>query len=190
MESLNFDRVLVPDIRSFLDRELGPLRPVGRGRLAGRCPFHISKSGLSFTVDPARGLWYCFGCQCGGDLIKFVMRRDGCTFKAACQTLGCWRGNTTAEDRTAVVRRSQELAWNRARAAEQQEAARRERLRLRDELHCTAKLYYHLESLLHELGPTSEAEPIWGALPPTLDNLRLEESTYCKAAGSENPFDF
>jgi hypothetical protein len=187
MSSSNFDRVLVPDIRSFLDRELGPLRPAGRGRLACRCPFHNSKSGRSFTVDPERGLWYCFGCQCGGDLIKFVMRRDGCSFKAACQTLGCWRGNATSEERTAIVRRSQELAWNRARAAEQQEAERRARLRARDELHCTARIYYELNSLLDELGPTPKAEPVWGALTSTLDCLRLEESAYCAAAKIEDP---
>ncbi len=40
-------------------------------RLAGRCPFHTEKT-ASFYVDDNKGLFYCFGCKKGGDLLKFA----------------------------------------------------------------------------------------------------------------------
>jgi DNA primase len=48
-----------------------PLKPAGR-RLKGLCPFHHEKT-PSFSVDPQMQLFYCFGCQAGGDAFKFVM---------------------------------------------------------------------------------------------------------------------
>ena len=38
----------------------------------GLCPFHQEKT-PSFSVDPQKGFWYCFGCGRGGDVIDFVM---------------------------------------------------------------------------------------------------------------------
>ncbi len=61
------------------------LRRQGR-RLAGLCPFHSERT-PSFSVDPERGLFYCFGCQAGGDVFAFVMRRDGLGFREALEQL-------------------------------------------------------------------------------------------------------
>jgi DNA primase len=38
----------------------------------GLCPFHQERS-ASFTVSPSKQMYYCFGCQAGGNAIKFLM---------------------------------------------------------------------------------------------------------------------
>ena len=48
-----------------------------------RCPFHNERT-PSFTVDPGRGTWHCFGaCSTGGDVIEFVRRIEGLEFREA-----------------------------------------------------------------------------------------------------------
>ncbi|MGI9950789.1 DNA primase [Moorellaceae bacterium AZ2] len=48
----------------------------------GLCPFHSEKT-PSFTVSPSKGIFYCFGCGAGGDVIAFLMRQTGMTFPEA-----------------------------------------------------------------------------------------------------------
>ena len=50
------------------------LRKRGKDFL-GLCPFHEEKS-PSFTVSPSKQMYYCFGCQAGGNAIKFLMEVD------------------------------------------------------------------------------------------------------------------
>jgi DNA primase len=58
-----------------------------RGRLFwGCCPFHQEKT-PSFKVDPATGLWHCFGCGIGGDVYGWVMRTEGVDFGEAVRML-------------------------------------------------------------------------------------------------------
>lgn len=54
------------------------LRRAGR-RYKGLCPFHSERT-PSFTVDPERGFFYCFGCHAGGDVFDFVMRLSSLSF--------------------------------------------------------------------------------------------------------------
>jgi DNA primase len=61
------------------------LRKAGR-QYQGLCPLHKEKS-PSFSVDPVRGLFYCFGCGVGGDAIKLHMLASGDDFPAAIETL-------------------------------------------------------------------------------------------------------
>ncbi|WGL51101.1 DNA primase [Nocardioides sp. BP30] len=62
------------------------LRNAGGGSMKGLCPFHDEKS-PSFQVTPARQMFYCFGCQAGGDVISFVMKIDGLGFTETVERL-------------------------------------------------------------------------------------------------------
>ncbi|RIH89883.1 DNA primase [Calidithermus roseus] len=58
------------------------LKPAGKGRYKGLCPFHQEKT-PSFQVDEAKGLFYCFGCKAGGDLFAFLQKIEGLEFREA-----------------------------------------------------------------------------------------------------------
>ena len=62
------------------------LRNAGGGNLKGICPFHDEKS-PSLSVSPARGLFHCFGCGAGGDVIRFVERIAHLSFAEALEQL-------------------------------------------------------------------------------------------------------
>jgi DNA primase len=62
-----------------------PLRRSG-ARFVGRCPFHDERT-PSFSVDPVKKVYYCFGCQRGGDHIAFVRETENLDFAAAVETL-------------------------------------------------------------------------------------------------------
>jgi DNA primase len=61
------------------------LRKAGK-RLTGLCPFHQERS-ASFSVDPEKGLWYCFGCRAGGDVFRFVEMMERVEFSEAVELL-------------------------------------------------------------------------------------------------------
>ncbi|WP_344598461.1 DNA primase [Actinomadura vinacea] len=89
----NEDIALVRE-RSSIDEVIGEylqLRNAGGGNLKGLCPFHDEKS-PSFNVTPSRGLWYCFGCSAGGDVIKFVQEIDHLSFGEAVERLAAKAG--------------------------------------------------------------------------------------------------
>ena len=80
--------------RSAIDEVVGEylqLRNAGGGSLKGLCPFHDEKT-PSFNVTPARGLWYCFSCSEGGDVIKFVQQIDNLNFAEAVERLAARAG--------------------------------------------------------------------------------------------------
>lgn len=52
----------------------------------GCCPFHNEKTG-SFTVSPSKGIFKCFGCGKGGDVVHFVMEHDQVNYYDALRKL-------------------------------------------------------------------------------------------------------
>jgi len=61
------------------------LRKAGKN-FQGLCPFHNEKT-PSFSVNPERQVWKCFGCGEGGDVFKFVQKVDNLTFPQAIEQL-------------------------------------------------------------------------------------------------------
>ena len=62
------------------------LKPKG-SNLWGLCPFHDEKT-PSFSVNPAKGIYWCFGaCQKGGNAIKFIMEIEGLNYPQAIRFL-------------------------------------------------------------------------------------------------------
>jgi DNA primase len=75
------DRV---DLVELVGRHVA-LKKAGRS-FKGLCPFHHEKT-PSFTVNPDRGIFHCFGCGEGGNAFAFLMRLEGLSFPEAVRTL-------------------------------------------------------------------------------------------------------
>jgi len=72
------------DIVDFIKNYI-PLKPAGRNFKA-ICPFH-KETAPSFIVSPDKQIWHCFGCNRGGDVIKFLMEYENLEFYEALQIL-------------------------------------------------------------------------------------------------------
>ncbi len=58
-----------------------------RGKsFVGLCPFHTEKT-PSFSVDPVKGFYHCFGCGVGGNVFTFIMEMEKVSFPEALRTL-------------------------------------------------------------------------------------------------------
>lgn len=62
-----------------------PLEKAGQN-YRGFCPFHEEKT-PSFTVNPARQFFHCFGCGSGGDVFAYLQKKEGLTFIEAVKSL-------------------------------------------------------------------------------------------------------
>lgn len=81
---------IIARVRDALDiadvvAEVAPIKKSG-AYFFGLCPFHTEKS-PSFSVQPARGRYHCFGCGADGDVIDFVRETRGLDFLEAVQAL-------------------------------------------------------------------------------------------------------
>jgi DNA primase len=61
------------------------LRRAG-SQFTGLCPFHEERT-PSFSVNPVEKLYYCFGCQKGGDSISFVQEVEALDFAGSIEWL-------------------------------------------------------------------------------------------------------
>jgi len=81
----------------------------------GLCPFHGEKT-PSFNVNPARGIFHCFGCGVGGNAVTFVMKMEGISFPEAVKLLAKRVGVTieerlpTAAEKRRLDEKEQQLA--------------------------------------------------------------------------------
>jgi DNA primase len=114
------------------------LRNAGGGSLKGLCPFHDEKT-PSFHVTPARGMYFCFGCNQGGDVIRFVEKVEHLSFTEAVERL--------------AVKVGLQLRYEETRAGTAPQPHREQRTRL-VEAHRAATAFY-----AEELAESPEAVP-------------------------------
>jgi len=76
----------VDDVKAAVDivKVVGDYVQLRKGgvNLKGLCPFHHEKT-PSFSVSPAKQMFYCFGCGKGGDVFEFVKLIENLTFSEA-----------------------------------------------------------------------------------------------------------
>jgi len=84
------DRIDIVDLVS----ESVKLRRSGKS-YTGFCPFHHNTKTPAFAVFPDSGTWRCFGeCNEGGDIFKYVMKKEGWDFSEALKYLADRAGVT------------------------------------------------------------------------------------------------
>src|SRR3981189_2880661 len=117
---MQYSQALLDDIRAAVDivdlvSRLVNLKKAGE-HWKGLCPFHTEKT-PSFTVNPKRGIFHCFGCGAGGDAFSFLMRQDGMAFPEAVRVLAERSGvelpkerSPEAEGKLESLRRAMSLA--------------------------------------------------------------------------------
>ena len=74
--------------RTNIEELIGKYVPLKRtgSNLVGRCPFHSEKT-PSFSVSPAKRMFFCFGCHAGGSAITFVQKIENLDFPDAVEFL-------------------------------------------------------------------------------------------------------
>ncbi|HSS44494.1 MAG TPA: DNA primase [Thermoanaerobaculia bacterium] len=90
MSDLDITDAVLAELRAAADiveviGEHTRLKKAGRS-WKGLCPFHKERT-ASFTVDRDKGLYHCFGCGAGGDVIHFVRQMDRLDFPEAVESL-------------------------------------------------------------------------------------------------------
>ncbi|MCR4673715.1 MAG: DNA primase [Lachnospiraceae bacterium] len=93
----------------------------------GLCPFHNEKT-PSFSVSPAKQMFYCFGCGKGGNAFTFLMQHENMTFPEAIEYLA---------EKTGVELPKQEMTA-------EQRAYQNKKAQLFDVQKETAKYFYYL----------------------------------------------
>ena len=75
----------------------------------GLCPFHNEKS-PSFSVSPAKQMYYCFGCGAGGNVLTFIMEYENFTFQEALKYLADRAGiDLPEQEYSAEAKKQQDL---------------------------------------------------------------------------------
>lgn len=96
------------DIIDVIDKRV-PLKKSGKNYSAC-CPFHQEKT-PSFSVQPDRQFYYCFGCGAAGNAIGFIMNFDQVDFPQAVENLAKENGlEVPREESPAAAQKQSENA--------------------------------------------------------------------------------
>ena len=90
-----YDQSFIDELKNRTDlvRLIEPLSALKKkgANWMGRCPFHQEKT-PSFSVNPGKGFYKCFGCGKGGNAFSFVMETEGLSFPEAVRRLAEFNG--------------------------------------------------------------------------------------------------
>ncbi|QYO65883.1 DNA primase [Leptolyngbya sp. 7M] len=95
-----YDQYLIDDLRDRADlvriiEPYAPLKKKGANWMAC-CPFHQEKT-PSFSVNPSKGFYKCFGCGKGGNAFTFLMEMEGLSFPEAVRRVAEMTGTALPE---------------------------------------------------------------------------------------------
>lgn len=74
---------------------------------SGLCPFHNEKT-PSFSVEPDKQFYYCFGCGAGGNAIGFVMNYENLDFPEAIENIAAQMGIDVPREESSVSQQARE----------------------------------------------------------------------------------
>ena len=177
----------VRDATDIVDLISEHVQLVKRGRnYSGLCPFHDEKT-PSFSVDPDRQFYHCFGCGAGGNVFKFTQEIDRVTFVEAVKFLAeragialPERSGPSREEATAIdeLYRANDLAQKYFH-----------HLLLNDEVGASARSYLQTRGLTGEIIERfglGYAPPEWDALLKVAGRRGLS-SSILEQAGLASP---
>ena len=98
---MRFPQTFIEDLKRQADivrivQDFVTLKKAGANWI-GRCPFH-KETKPSFSVNPSKEIFYCFGCQKGGSVFTFVMEIERVTFPEAIKIVAEKSGVAAAEN--------------------------------------------------------------------------------------------
>lgn len=159
-----------PDIVTVIS-DVTRLKRTGK-YLVGLCPFHEDRS-PSFTVNPDKQVFYCYGCHAHGDVIEFIRAYRGLSFREALSFLGI-----TLEKPTFRNKRERIAILKKELKAIELEVSFRQFLKgYSNLLACFMRVYYRLMILKYNF--LWEDDCIYERLPELLNQAKsIEEAEY------------
>lgn len=157
------------DIVDVVDKRVS-LKKSGKNYSAC-CPFHQEKT-PSFSVQPERQFYYCFGCGAGGNAIGFIMNFDQVDFPQAVESLAKDNGMEVPREESAAASKKQSENAKLFAVLEQAGKYYQQQLRQHESRH--AAVDYLKE---RGLSGTIARDFALGYAPPGWDNLLNAIST-------------
>lgn len=170
------------DIVDVIDKRV-KLRKTGKNYTAC-CPFHQEKT-PSFSVEPEKQFYYCFGCGAGGNALGFVMNFDHKEFPEAVETLADDCGMTVPREERSSPAQQQRRSENEQLLAALKQADQYFQLQLRQ--HPARERAVHYLKARGLTGHVAKqfgvglAPPGWDHLLKHLDQLKVSRQIQEKA---------
>lgn len=121
------------DIVDVVDKRVS-LKKTGKNYSAC-CPFHQEKT-PSFSVQPERQFYYCFGCGAGGNAIGFIMNFEQVDFPQAVESLAKDSGMEVPREESAAASKKQSENAKLFAVLEQASKYYQQQLRQHEGRHC------------------------------------------------------